>query len=230
MNLSQDEILKLAIKHGIIPMRFIIDTYEAKKSSILAFANAIQQQTELTSLKVLAEIREILSVGDKPMMIDLPCIVKELTANAIQSHSGDGELAGFRFTHLDGSYELRFKPSEQKVAKEEKLFTYPPDQTAKIKELEEIITSWELKSIERESHLDIANKEIEKLSFKLEAYVNGNLSTCDTLLDNDKQIANLQKQNDVLTIALNNISNMTFDSWSNGALAKEIANKALGYC
>lgn len=57
------------------------------------------------------------------------------TAPAIQQ-CGDGELAGFRFTHLDGSYELSFKPSEQKVAKEEKLFTYPPDKTAKIKALE----------------------------------------------------------------------------------------------
>ena len=44
------------------------------------------------------------------------------------------------------------------------------------------------------------------------------------------EITRLQKQNDVLTIALNDISNMTFDSWSNGAIAKDIADKVLGYC
>lgn len=56
MNLSQDEILKLAIKHGIIPMRFIVDTYEAKKSSILAFTNAIQSHS---SGEAVGEIRVI---------------------------------------------------------------------------------------------------------------------------------------------------------------------------
>lgn len=53
---------------------------------------------------------------------------------------------------------------------------------------------------------------------------------CNITADRDEEIIKLQKQNDVLTIALNDISNMTFDSWSNGAIAKDIADKVLGYC
>lgn len=136
-------------------------------------------------------------------MINFKLLNDDEIKNLVDEHFTEYDL---QFAHII-QQALKDKMENDKFVKlPDEAVTIISELNSRVNELEEIITSWELKSIERESNLDIANKEIEKLSFKLEAYVNGNLSACDTLLDNGKQLAKVQLENERMREALTRIA------------------------